>query len=77
MSAMGVIRVEIDGRPPSPEALQRFALDNLGHFTAMQVRDGRVRGLALHLDRLDHGSRQLFGVTLLQLLPRAGAREQR
>jgi branched-subunit amino acid aminotransferase/4-amino-4-deoxychorismate lyase len=61
---MGVIRVEIDGRPPSTETLQRLALDNLGHFTAMQVRDTRVRGLALHLARLDHGSRELFGVGL-------------
>jgi branched-subunit amino acid aminotransferase/4-amino-4-deoxychorismate lyase len=61
---MGVIRVEIDGRPPTTETLQRFALDNLGHFTAIQVRDARVRGLALHLARLDQGSRELFGVGL-------------
>ena len=32
-----------------------------GHFTSMQVRDGRVRGLDLHLDRLDRSSRELFG----------------
>jgi len=64
VSATGVIRVEIDGRPPSTEALQRLALDNLGHFTAMQVRDARVRGLARHLARLDEGSRELFGVGL-------------
>ncbi|WP_433012825.1 aminotransferase class IV [Kribbella sp. CA-294648] len=32
-----------------------------GHFTSMQVRDGRVRGLDLHLERLDHSSRELFG----------------
>jgi branched-subunit amino acid aminotransferase/4-amino-4-deoxychorismate lyase len=64
VSGIGVIRVEIDGRPPAPETLQRFALDNLGHFTAMQVRGRRVRGLALHLARLDQGSRELFGVGL-------------
>jgi branched-subunit amino acid aminotransferase/4-amino-4-deoxychorismate lyase len=45
-------------------ALQRLALDNSGHFTAMQVRDGRVRGLDLHLARLDEGSRELFGAGL-------------
>jgi len=64
VSATGVIRVEIDGRPPAIEALQRFALNNVGHFTAMQVRDARVRGLALHLARLDQGSRELFGAGL-------------
>ncbi|MEV8377504.1 aminotransferase class IV [Kribbella sp. NPDC056861] len=32
-----------------------------GHFTSMQVRAGRVRGLDLHLDRLDRSSRELFG----------------
>ncbi|TDD27840.1 hypothetical protein E1218_09245 [Kribbella turkmenica] len=32
-----------------------------GHFTSMQVRDGMVDGLDLHLDRLDRGSREVFG----------------
>lgn len=32
-----------------------------GHFTSMQVRDGRVRGLDLHLERLDRSSLELFG----------------
>jgi hypothetical protein len=64
MTAQGVIRIEIDGRPPRMEDLQRLALENSGHFTAMQVRDGRVRGLDLHLARLDEGSRELFGVGL-------------
>jgi branched-subunit amino acid aminotransferase/4-amino-4-deoxychorismate lyase len=32
-----------------------------GHFTSMQVRDGKVRGLDLHLERLDRSSRELFG----------------
>jgi branched-subunit amino acid aminotransferase/4-amino-4-deoxychorismate lyase len=31
-----------------------------GHFTAMQVRDRKVRGMDLHLARLDEGSRALF-----------------
>jgi branched-subunit amino acid aminotransferase/4-amino-4-deoxychorismate lyase len=64
VSAKDVVRIEIDGKPPSKVALQRLALDNLGHFTSMQVRDARVRGLALHLARLDEGSRELFGVGL-------------
>ena len=64
MTARGVIRIEIDGRPPRIEDLQRLALENSGHFTAMQVRNGRVRGLDLHLARLHQGSRELFGVGL-------------
>jgi branched-subunit amino acid aminotransferase/4-amino-4-deoxychorismate lyase len=57
-------RIEIDGHPvssaetPDPAALQ------VGHFTAMQVRDGRARGIALHLRRLDAATRELFGTGL-------------
>jgi branched-subunit amino acid aminotransferase/4-amino-4-deoxychorismate lyase len=64
VSASGVFRIEIDGRPPRVADLQRLALDHTGHFTAMQVRGARVRGLGNHLDRLDEGSRELFGVPL-------------
>ena len=35
-----------------------------GHFTAMQVRGGGTRGLALHLARLDATNRELFGAPL-------------
>ncbi len=63
-AAEGIIRIEIDGRPPTMDALQRLALDHAGHFTAMQVRDACVRGLDLHLARLDEGSRELFGAGL-------------
>jgi branched-subunit amino acid aminotransferase/4-amino-4-deoxychorismate lyase len=63
-AAEGIIRIEIDGGPPTTDALQRLALDHSGHFTAMQVRDARVRGLDLHLARLDEGSRELFGAGL-------------
>jgi branched-subunit amino acid aminotransferase/4-amino-4-deoxychorismate lyase len=43
---------------PDPSLLRATAY---GHFTSMQVRSGRVRGLDLHLDRLDRSSRELFG----------------
>ncbi|MFJ5223543.1 aminotransferase class IV [Streptomyces sp. NPDC088400] len=56
--------IEVDGRPATEADLQLRALDTYGHFTAMQIRDGRVRGLALHLDRLDSATRELFGVGL-------------
>jgi branched-subunit amino acid aminotransferase/4-amino-4-deoxychorismate lyase len=51
----------VDGRAPLPEQLSRLALESYGHFTAMQVRGHRVRGLALHLARLDAASREMFG----------------
>jgi len=44
--------------------LRAAALSGYGHFTAMQVRSGRVRGLDLHLARLDAANRELFGVAL-------------
>ncbi|MCX5382623.1 aminotransferase class IV [Streptomyces sp. NBC_00083] len=57
--------VEIDGRPADAENLLVPALTGgYGHFTALQVRDGRVRGLAHHLARLDEGTRELFGPAL-------------
>lgn len=36
-------------------------LSVFGHFTAMQVRGGRVRGLELHLARLGRANEELFG----------------
>ncbi|GII84882.1 hypothetical protein Ssi03_28720 [Sphaerisporangium siamense] len=56
-----VERIEIDGRPATVDDLRHPALRNYGHFTAMQVRDRRVRGLSLHLERLDSATRELFG----------------
>jgi len=57
-------RIEIDCMPPTVEQLRHPALAGYGHFTAMQVRHGKVRGLALHLDRLDRATRELFGIDL-------------
>ncbi len=51
----------VDGRAPSASQLHRLALESYGHFTAMQVRGHRVRGLTLHLARLDAASREMFG----------------
>jgi len=56
--------VEIDGRAASADQLRAFALGGYGHFTAMQVRNGRVRGMDLHLARLTAGNRELFDVAL-------------
>src|SRR6187399_2725130 len=54
------MRIEIEGRPPSAEALWATA-SGFGHFTAMQVRGGGTRGLELHLARLEAANHELFG----------------
>jgi branched-subunit amino acid aminotransferase/4-amino-4-deoxychorismate lyase len=51
-----VDRVEINGVAAGPGLL----LNTYGHFTAMQVRGGRVRGLDLHLQRLEGATAELF-----------------
>ncbi|GGR31118.1 aminotransferase class IV [Streptomyces roseolus] len=56
--------IEIDGVPAADPASLAAVLSGYGHFTAMQVRDGRVKGLGLHLDRLDRATRELFGEPL-------------
>ncbi len=55
-------RLEIDGRPVSAEVAWWTA--SFGHFTAMQVRGGRTRGLDLHLRRLEVANRELFDAGL-------------
>lgn len=56
-------RVEIGGAAPGAADLAAAAT-SYGHFTAMQVRDGRVRGLRFHLDRLAANTREVFGSEL-------------
>ncbi len=58
-----ILRTEVDGREATAEQL-RFPAFTYGHFTAMQIRGRKVRGLALHLARLDAANRELFGVGL-------------
>lgn len=64
MSAPAVPHVEINGLAPTADGLTAAMLAGYGHFTAMQVRDGRTRGLELHLTRLDAANRELFGAGL-------------
>ena len=42
----------LNGKPVTSDALLTLALTNYAHFTSMRVDDQRVRGLALHMDRL-------------------------
>jgi branched-subunit amino acid aminotransferase/4-amino-4-deoxychorismate lyase len=53
------MRIEIDGCEVGAEQLWSTA-SAYGHFTAMQVRGSRTRGLALHLDRLEAANAELF-----------------
>ena len=60
-TAVGAIdRCELNGDPATADDLRALALTNYGHFTSMQVDDGGVRGLDLHLARLDASTRELF-----------------
>jgi len=54
-------RIEVNGEPATHDDLRRLVVQNYGHFTAMQVHDGAVRGLDLHLQRLQAATRELFG----------------
>lgn len=59
-----MVRIEIDGAAPTPEQLAAAALDDYGHFTTMQVRSRRVRGLSLHLARLTAAHTEMFDCEL-------------
>jgi branched-subunit amino acid aminotransferase/4-amino-4-deoxychorismate lyase len=55
------------GRREEPADAGPAALVNTlgyGHFTALRVDDGRVRGLRRHLDRLVHDCDDVFGAAL-------------
>ena len=57
-------RLELNGGPADADDLRHLVQTNYGHFTAMRVEDGCVRGLDLHLDRLQAATRELFGSEL-------------
>ncbi|WP_107085675.1 aminotransferase class IV family protein [Streptomyces acidiscabies] len=53
--------MEVDGVEAGVEDLKLLARSSYAHFTSMQVRGGAVRGLDLHLRRLDESARDVFG----------------
>ena len=57
------MRIELEGQAVNAEALWSV-VSSYGHFTAMQVRGRRTRGLAHHLDRLEAANKELFGAEL-------------
>ena len=72
MAGMADVLMQIDGRPASAADLGHFVLSNYGAFTSMQVEDGALRGLDLHLARLHAEAVDLFGVAV----PEATLRER-
>ncbi|MEU6642908.1 aminotransferase class IV [Saccharomonospora sp. NPDC046836] len=58
------MRAELNGSPATAEQLAVSAVAGYGHFTTMQVRAGRVRGVDAHLRRLATATRTLFGTDL-------------
>jgi branched-subunit amino acid aminotransferase/4-amino-4-deoxychorismate lyase len=55
------ITIEVNGREADQVAVSLLEHEGWGHFTAMQVRGGRVRGLGLHLSRLEAAHRDVYG----------------
>jgi branched-subunit amino acid aminotransferase/4-amino-4-deoxychorismate lyase len=51
----------IDGVPATRADLAHAALINYGAYTSFRVEGGGVRGLDLHLERLEAEARELFG----------------
>ncbi|MDR6840282.1 aminotransferase class IV family protein [Pseudoxanthomonas sacheonensis] len=54
----------LNGLPATAEDLRVLALVNYGHYSSMQVRNGAVQGIALHEQRLQAGTLELFGSNL-------------
>lgn len=63
-TSTGNFVTQINGHPATGEMLAPLAFAGYAHFTAMQVRDGQVRGLDLHLDRLRAASQTFYGRSL-------------
>jgi branched-subunit amino acid aminotransferase/4-amino-4-deoxychorismate lyase len=55
---------ELNGVPADPNQVKALALTNYGHFTSLRVDDQRVRGLALHLERLTRDCHRIFDADL-------------
>lgn len=57
----GAVELSVDGAPASPGDLACVALVNYGAYTSFRVEQGGVRGLDLHLARLEAEAVELFG----------------
>lgn len=57
----GAVELSVDGAPATPDDLTHVALVNYGAYTSFRVEQGGVRGLDLHLARLEAEAVELFG----------------
>lgn len=74
---MTLYTAQHNGREAGAEELAPLAFAGYAHFTAAQVRGGRIRGLDLHLERLRRASIRLFGRALPDEVVRARLRAPR
>jgi len=58
------ITTEVNGQQADQAAMSLLEYEGWGHFTAMQVRGGRTRGLDLHLSRLEAAHQEVYGRAL-------------
>jgi branched-subunit amino acid aminotransferase/4-amino-4-deoxychorismate lyase len=68
------VAIEVNGHEADEAAVSLLEHDGWGHFTAMQVRGGRTRGLDLHLSRLEAAHSDVYGRALGGEEVRAGIR---
>src|SRR6185312_11071233 len=68
------ITIEVNGRQADQATVSLLDHEGWGHFTAMQVRGGRTRGLDLHLSRLEAAHHDVYGRALDGEEVRAGIR---
>jgi branched-subunit amino acid aminotransferase/4-amino-4-deoxychorismate lyase len=55
------VRIEVNGHEAGEAAVSLLDHEGWGHFTAMQVRGSRTRGLDLHLTRLVAAHGEIYG----------------
>jgi len=58
------VTIEVNGHQADQAAMSLLEHEGWGHFTAMQVRGGRARGLDLHLSRLEAAHQDVYGRVL-------------
>jgi branched-subunit amino acid aminotransferase/4-amino-4-deoxychorismate lyase len=58
------VRIEVNGHQADAASVALIEHEGWGHFTAMQVRGGRTRGLGLQLARLEDAHREVYGRAL-------------
>ncbi|MDQ3124893.1 MAG: aminotransferase class IV [Pseudomonadota bacterium] len=58
---VGAVELSVDGAPAAPGDLASVVLVNYGAYTSFRAEQGGVRGLDLHLARLEAEAVELFG----------------